>query len=152
MLLLFCFVPVSLKCTDSLTVSVQPTFALACIKTGSASLKIPNTGSHANVCTSEFLQALTGMGSAALAAAVHYPGKATRNSARDKEVINQINSNAGKCMKMKCVVPVFVYSLFDRMHEKRIPPHNRLSLLSSDVTVANTSARQLRTVSHTSSH
>ena len=30
--LLFCFVPVSLKCTDSLTVSVQPTFALACIK------------------------------------------------------------------------------------------------------------------------
>jgi len=43
-------------------------------------LKIPSTGSHTIVWTHEILHILVGIGSAALAAAVTYPGKATRIS------------------------------------------------------------------------
>ena len=43
-------------------------------------LKIPDTGSHTTVWTQETRHTLAGMGSAALAAAVSYPGKATQNS------------------------------------------------------------------------
>ena len=48
--------------------------------TSVCTLTIPNTGSHATVWTHEILHTLTGMGGAALAAAVSYPGKATRIS------------------------------------------------------------------------
>ena len=41
-------------------------------------LKIPNTDSHTIVWSPKLLHTLTGMGSAALAAAAPYPGKAAR--------------------------------------------------------------------------
>ena len=51
-------------------------------------LKIPNTGSHIPLFGhTKILHVLLGMGSAALAAAVPYPGKATRIPAREKEVL-----------------------------------------------------------------
>ena len=49
-------------------------------------LKIPNTGSHTIVWTPKIPHTLTGLGSAALATAVPYPGKAT-GTGRDNEVL-----------------------------------------------------------------
>ena len=47
-------------------------------------LKIPITGSHTIVCTRENTAVMVRMGSAALAAAVPYPGKATRISGKEQ--------------------------------------------------------------------
>ena len=61
---------------DSVTVSVQSRVQLNA-GTSVRTLKIPNTGSHAIVWTHEILHTLIGMGSAAFAAVVPYPGKVT---------------------------------------------------------------------------
>ena len=65
---------------DSLTVSVQPLCAIACINICAQLKKIPSTGTIPLFGHRKILQTLTGMGSAALATAVSYPGKATRIS------------------------------------------------------------------------
>ena len=117
-----------------------------------STLKIPNTGSHANVCTSEFLQALTGMGSASLAAAVRYPDKATRSFRKGQRSNKSNKFKCGKMYENETCLYRFSETLFLTHARKTNIPLNRLYLLSGDVTVANTSARQVRTVSHTSLH
>ena len=64
------FIPKSTFSADSLTVSVQPPCAIACILTFVRTLKIPSIGSHTFVWTQGNTYALLGMGSAALAAVV----------------------------------------------------------------------------------
>ena len=67
--------PESTSNADSLTVSAQHA------STSVPTLKIPNTGSHIPLFGhTKTLHTLVGMGSPALAAAVLYPGKATRTS------------------------------------------------------------------------
>ena len=50
-------------------------------------LKIPDTGSHTLFAHTEILHTLIGMGSAALAAAAPFPGKATQFPESDNEIL-----------------------------------------------------------------
>ena len=70
--------PESTFSADSLTVSAQPPCAIARINSRAQVKKIPNSGSHIPLFGhTKILHIAIGMGSAALAAAVPYPGKAT---------------------------------------------------------------------------
>ena len=75
--------PESAFSADSLTVSVQPPCAIACINICAHVKKKEKKKALAAIPLfghPKMLHTLTGIGSAALAAAVPYPGKATRNS------------------------------------------------------------------------
>ena len=77
------FLPESPFSADSLTVSAQLPRAVACINI-CIQLKNPNTGSHTIVRTDEnTTHTLTGMGSAALAAAMLCAAKTTRSIRKD---------------------------------------------------------------------
>ena len=70
--------------SQSLTVTVQPPCAIACIKSV-GTLKIPKTGTHFPLFGyTKTLHTLIAMGSAALAAALLYPRKVTRISRKEK--------------------------------------------------------------------
>ena len=75
------FLPESAFSADSLTAAYSP-----CVQSYASMsvcmLTVPNTGSHTIVWTHKTLHTLTGMGSAALVAAVPYPGWATQISWR----------------------------------------------------------------------
>ena len=71
---------VSFQCRLSYSVHTAPVCNRMHRSTSVRTLKIPNTVSHIIVWTHEILHTLVGLGSAALAAAVPYPAKATRIS------------------------------------------------------------------------
>ena len=82
------FLPESASSADSLTVSVQPACVVACINI-CVHVKNLKHGQPYHCLDTQIMHTLIGMGSAALAAAVPYPGKATRISCKGQRSTKQ---------------------------------------------------------------